>query len=70
MATFLWKLAGSPPPSQTSSFGDVSPSDYYSQAVAWLTEAQITSGVAPGVFGPNIKLNRGQMAVFLDRYAN
>ena len=70
MATFLWKLAGSPPPSQTNSFGDVSPSAYYSHAVAWLTEAQITSGVAPGMFGPNLKLNRWQMAVFLDRYAN
>lgn len=59
-----------PPPSQTNSFGDVSPSAYYSQAVSWLTEAQITSGVAPGMFGPNLKLNRWQMAVFLDRYAN
>lgn len=70
MAAFLWRLAGSPPPTQAHSFDDVAQSDYYNEAVSWMVEAQITAGVAPHSFAPNAKVDRGQMAAFLDRYAN
>lgn len=70
MAAFLWRLAGSPPPAQRHSFDDVPSSAYYDQAVSWLVEAQITGGVSARAFAPNVKVDRGQMAAFLDRYAN
>ncbi|MEZ5381864.1 MAG: S-layer homology domain-containing protein [Microthrixaceae bacterium] len=70
MAAFLWRLAGSPAPAAAHAFGDVSGGAYYNDAVSWLVEAQITTGVAPGTFAPNSPVSRGQMAAFLFRYAN
>ena len=65
MAMFLWKDAGSPPPSRPHSFGDVAPDAYYNTAVSWLVGEGITGGVAEGRYGPNVNVSRGQMAVFL-----
>lgn len=65
MAMFLWKNAGTPPPAQPHSFDDVAADAYYSTAVSWLVGEGITSGVAPGKYGPNVNVSRGQMAVFL-----
>lgn len=70
MAALLWRMAGSPPPAQAHSFGDVPANAYYDDAVSWLVEAQIATGVAPGRFAPNTMVDRGQMASFLYRYAN
>jgi hypothetical protein len=65
MAQFLWKAAGSPEPAETYSFTDVASNDFYYTAVSWLVESEITAGVAPGLYGPNRQLTRGQMAQFL-----
>jgi alpha-tubulin suppressor-like RCC1 family protein len=46
-------------------FSDVPSGSYYDVAVGWLLEAGITTGVAPGRFGPTQSVTRGQMAVFL-----
>ncbi|MEZ5380931.1 MAG: S-layer homology domain-containing protein [Microthrixaceae bacterium] len=70
MAAFLWRLAGSPAPAQAHTFGDVSPGAYYNDAVSWLVEAKITTGVSPGTFAPNAVVHRSELAAFLDRYAN
>ena len=50
-------------------FSDVPAGSYFETAVAWLVEAGVTSGTAPGVFSPSGKVTRGQMAVFLWRSA-
>jgi hypothetical protein len=68
MATFLWRLAGSPLPASPATFTDVAPEAYYGPPVAWLVEAGITTGTSPTTFSPNAAVTRGQMAVFLDRY--
>jgi hypothetical protein len=65
MAQFLWKAAGSPEPTGTHSFTDVTSADYFDTAVSWLVESEITAGVAPGLYGPKSVVNRGQMAQFL-----
>ena len=69
MAVFLWRSAGEPVPSVEPGFGDVQPGSYYETAVAWLVEADITTGTSPGVYSPNQKVTRAQMAVFLNRSA-
>jgi len=68
MATFLWRLAGSPVPQSTPPFTDVPSGLYYTQPVAWLVETGITTGTSPTTFSPNATVTRGQMAVFLARY--
>ena len=50
-------------------FSDVPAGSYFETAVAWLVEAGVTSGTAPGVFSPSGQVTRGQMAVFLWRSA-
>ncbi|MFZ1438946.1 MAG: S-layer homology domain-containing protein [Candidatus Microthrix subdominans] len=67
MAVFLWRAAGEPVPQADAGFGDVPSGSYFETAVAWLVEADITGGTAPGHFSPNQKVSRGQMAAFLFR---
>ncbi|MEZ5383794.1 MAG: S-layer homology domain-containing protein [Microthrixaceae bacterium] len=67
MAVFMWRAAGEPVPQVAPGFGDVPSGSYYETAVAWLVEAGITQGTGPGVYSPNQKVTRAQMAVFLHR---
>ena len=46
-------------------FSDVALDAYYYDSVAWLVQAGITGGTAPGKYSPNAKVTRAQMAVFL-----
>ncbi|MEQ8841133.1 MAG: S-layer homology domain-containing protein [Acidimicrobiales bacterium] len=69
MATFLWRLEGSPPGSPAAGFGDVPAGQYYSDAVDWLLHRGITTGTGPGVYSPNDQVSRAQMATFLWRLA-
>lgn len=48
-------------------FGDVEADEYYSDAVTWMVETDITTGVEPGCFGPDLAITRGQVAAFLHR---
>ncbi len=50
-------------------FYDVEPGTWYATAVAWLAGQGITTGTAPGTYGPDEPVTRGQMATFLWRYA-
>jgi hypothetical protein len=54
---------------QESSFEDVPPDAFYAQDVEWLVQQGITTGVAPGLFGPNLQVTRGQAVTFLYRYS-
>jgi len=70
MVTFLWRAAGCPEPTATTSnFTDVSADAYYSKAVLWAVEKGITLGSTATTFDPNATCTRGQMAAFLYRHA-
>ncbi|RMH67864.1 MAG: hypothetical protein D6683_17480 [Actinomyces sp.] len=69
MATFLWRLAGSPTGWASSGFTDVPASMWYTVAVDWLAANAITTGTTPTTFSPDDPVTRGQMVTFLRRLA-
>ena len=69
VVTFLWRTAGSPESAGTSPFTDVSPDDYYAQAVQWAVEKGITTGTSETTFSPGSAVTRAQTAAFLWRMA-
>ena len=54
---------------QTSSFTDVDPGAFYAEDVEWLVGQGITTGIGPGLFGPELPVTRGQAVTFLFRYS-
>jgi hypothetical protein len=71
LAMFLHRFAGSPAPSSpVNPFTDIPSAGGLQQAVLWLYEEEITTGTSPTTFGPEMRLNRGQLAAFLWRYAD
>lgn len=63
--TFLWRLAGSPNPSDAETlFWDAD-----QPAVHWAVEQGITSGTSEGEFSPDTPCTRGQVITFIYRYA-
>ena len=69
--TFLWRAAGSPTPSASSSgFSDVTDkSAYYYKAVLWAVEKGITNGTGNGRFDLTGTLAYDQIFTFLCRFA-
>ena len=65
--TFLYRFAGQPAVSGSSSFTDVNRSDYYAAAVQWAKEQGITSGTSDTTFSPTNDCTRGQIVTFLYR---
>lgn len=65
MATFMWRLAGEPAAADHQ-FVDV-PDPVMQEPVAWMFATGISTGLEPGVYGPDVPVVRGQMAVFLHR---
>ncbi|MEM9467866.1 MAG: S-layer homology domain-containing protein [Actinomycetota bacterium] len=51
-------------------FSDVEEGRYYADAVAWMTNEGITTGISPGCFGPDELATRGQVVTFLWRYVD
>jgi len=68
-AAFLWRFAGSPEPMAALSFTDVAGNAYYTDAVRWMVEWDITTGTSPTTFSPDDLLTRAQIATFLYRLA-
>ncbi len=66
--TFLWRSAGSPKPSGSNPFRDVSKNSYYYDSVLWAVEQGITTGVTPSTFEPDAVISRAQAVCFLYRY--
>ena len=70
---FLWRAAGKPEPKKnTQTFKDVPTKHAYYKAIQWAVEKGITGGYTgdkAGYFGPNDNCTRGQIAMFLWRYA-
>jgi peptidoglycan hydrolase-like amidase len=69
LATFLWRFAGRPEPAGPSRFDDVVEDSFYEDAVAWMEEAEITTGTSPTEFSPEGTVTRAQAATFLWRFA-
>ena len=67
MATLLWRYDGQDPASPAA-FADVSSSAFYSDAVDWMVEQDITTGTTASTFSPLDALTRAQFATFLYRY--
>jgi hypothetical protein len=68
LSLFLHRLAGEPeaPP---HSFTDVDDA-VLQLPVSWIAASGISSGIAPGEFGPQVPVVRGQLAVFLQRLSD
>ena len=66
--TFLWRAAGSPEPTATTTaFTDVKEGSYYYKAVLWAVENSITSGATETTFAPDATCTRSQIVTFLYR---
>ena len=69
MVTFLYRMAGEPAVSGSVNFSDVAADSYYVDAIAWAVAKGITNGTGDGLFAPDAKCSRAQMATFLFRMA-
>lgn len=69
LVTILYRLEGSPAVSGDMPFTDVNPNRYYANAILWAYETKLTDGVGSGLFAPESKLTRQQLATFMMRYA-
>lgn len=65
--TFLWRAEKNPASSTDSDFADVSDGQYYTKAVAWAVEHDITKGTGNNRFSPEDTCTRGQIVTFLYR---
>lgn len=65
IVTFIWRAVGSPVMSGNNPFTDVSPSNYYYNAVLWAVQAGVTSGTTATTFSPNKQCTRGEVVTFL-----
>lgn len=71
---FLWRAAGKPEPEKhTQTFSDVPTTSNFYKAIQWAVETGITGGYTgdrAGQFGPSDNCTRGQIAMFLWRFAD
>ena len=68
IATFLWRLKGSPDPvSPATKFTDVTTGDYFYRAVLWAADNGITKGTTDTTFSPSGTCTRAQIVAFLYR---
>ena len=67
VVTFLWRSQGSPAADAAVTFPDVKPGQFYTAAVAWALEKDITEGMDNGTFGVEAFCNRAQVVTFLYR---
>ena len=68
VVTFLWRAKGQPTPSSGSiPFTDVPAGKYYTTAVLWALQNNITQGRTATSFGPDDSCTRGHVVTFLYR---
>lgn len=66
--TMIWRALGSPAPrSQELPFTDVPADAYYADAVRWMMEQGIATGVAADCFAPDMSCTRAQLMTLLWR---
>lgn len=66
-ATFIWRMAGEPTPSNTDTFSDVPAGSWYEKAVQWAVENKITNGTGDGLFSPEMTCDRAMCLTMLYR---
>lgn len=69
MVTFLWRAYGSPQATGSNPFTDVSPSDYYYDAVLWAAANGVTNGTSATTFSPETAVTRSHAVTFQWRAA-
>jgi hypothetical protein len=69
VVTVLYRLAGEPDVSGTSTFSDVSANTWYTKAVAWAQEQGIAEGYPDGTFRVDQPVKRQELVSLLYRYA-
>ena len=69
LATVLYRAAGSPRVSGSSSFADVKNNTWYTGAVLWASQNGLVDGYGNGLFGVNDPVTREQMITIIWRYA-
>ena len=67
--TVLHRAAGSPSVSEAATFSDVTPEQWYSDAINWAYENKIVNGVSETKFGLENYVTREQLTTMLLRYA-
>lgn len=67
VVTFLWRYAGSPTPTQTTTFLDVGADSPYGTAVAWAVETGVSDGISALYFDPDSLCNTAQILTMLHR---
>ena len=68
VVTFLWRAEGQPNPAGVSNpFTDVPSGKYYTYAVLWALQNNITTGRTPTTFCPDDACTRGHVVTFLYR---
>ena len=60
-------LAAAPSAGAVAGFGDVDSGRFYTEAVQWMVDNEITTGTSPTCFSPDDPVTRGQAAAFLWR---
>jgi len=69
LVTVLYRMAGEPAVSASSSFTDVKAEAYYADAVAWASENGVVLGMGNGIFAPNDSITRQDLVTMFSRYA-
>ena len=67
VVTFLWRTMDKPAHDQDNPFTDISVGKYYTNAVLWALENNITTGKTATTFLPDDTCTRGQIVTFLYR---
>ncbi|MDW3217134.1 MAG: S-layer homology domain-containing protein [Acidimicrobiales bacterium] len=69
LVTFLYRYRGEPPPGSSAPFVDVPNGKYYTDAISWAYNSDVTTGVGGGRFGTGETVTRAQAVTFLWRDA-
>ena len=67
IVTFLWRSQKSPAVGSLNPFTDVSANAYYTDAVLWAVEENITKGTTATTFSPDADCTRAQIVTLLYR---
>lgn len=70
LVTFLWRLAGEPEATSTTSFPGVPADAFYHEALDWAVEQGLTAGYSDGTWKPTRAVNRAQLVTILERMAS
>lgn len=67
--TILYRVSGEPEVTGENPFKDVVANTWYTDAVIWAFQEEITTGITEELFAPNSAVTREQMVAFFGRYA-